>query len=281
MSTPERDLVHLSYSSLQDYQDCPRRFQLRYILEQPWPAVQSEPLLEHERYAELGRRFHRLVEQHLAGLPVATLTASIAEEELARWWRHYLNVPPADVLGLPLRRAELALSAPLSTPGGTYRLMARYDLLAIAPGERAFIVDWKTERRRPTRPQLAGRMQTRVYRYVLVEAGQTLNAGRPLEPENVSMVYWFAEFPAEPEVFSYDSAQHAAAAAALSTLLAEIATRTDDVFPLTADARHCRYCVYRSLCERGVEAEMSAVGEEENETETIEFDWTSIEEVAY
>jgi RecB family exonuclease len=276
---PERK--HLSYSSLQDYQDCPRRFQLRYILEQPWPAVQSEPLLEHERYAELGRRFHHLVEQHLAGLPAATLTASIAEEELARWWRHYLNAPPAEVLELPLRHAELALSAPLPVPGCTYRLMARYDLLAIAPGERAFIVDWKTERRRPTRSQLAGRMQTRVYRYVLVRAGQTLNAGHPIEPENVNMVYWFAEFPAEPEVFCYDNAQHAADADALSVLVTEIATRTDGVFPLTADARHCRFCIYRSLCERGVAAEQHAVGEEESEAGLVEFDWADIEEVAY
>jgi RecB family exonuclease len=279
MPTPERN--HLSYSSLQDYQDCPRRFQLRYLLEQPWPAVQSEPMLEHERYAELGRRFHHLVEQHLVGLPVATLTASIAEEELARWWRHYLNAPPADALGLPVRRAELALSARLPTPEGAYRLVARYDLLAIAPGERAFIVDWKTERRRPTRPQLASRMQTRVYRYVLVEAGQTLNAGRPIEPENVRMVYWFAEFPAEPEVFSYDSVQHAADADALSTLAAEISARKDEVFPLTTDVRHCRYCVYRSLCERGVAAELAAVGEEESEAGPVEFDWAEIEQVAY
>ena len=48
-----------SQASLTDYLDCPRRFQLRYLLEQAWPAVESEPLLERERLAELGRRFHR------------------------------------------------------------------------------------------------------------------------------------------------------------------------------------------------------------------------------
>jgi hypothetical protein len=34
---------HFTQSSLQDYLDCPRRFQLRYVLDQPWPAVESEP----------------------------------------------------------------------------------------------------------------------------------------------------------------------------------------------------------------------------------------------
>ena len=38
-----------SQASLNDYVECARRFQLRYLLEQEWPAVASEPLLERER----------------------------------------------------------------------------------------------------------------------------------------------------------------------------------------------------------------------------------------
>ena len=41
-----------SQASLSDYMDCARRFQLRYLLEQDWPAVESEPLLERERFAD-------------------------------------------------------------------------------------------------------------------------------------------------------------------------------------------------------------------------------------
>jgi RecB family exonuclease len=268
-------------SSLQDYLDCPRRFQLRYILEQPWPAVQSEPLLEHERYAELGRRFHQLIERHIAGLPAQTLTASIHDPDLARWWRNYLNAPPQSVLGSPVRRAEVALSAPVRAPAGEYRLMARYDLLAIDPPQRAVVVDWKTERKRPSRPQLAARMQTRVYRYVLVEAGQSFNGGDAIEPEHVEMVYWFAEFPAEPEAFAYDAAQHAADGDYFSNLIAEITHRAESVFPLATDAKHCRFCVYRSLCDRGAEAATSSTGDEDLGRESLEFDWAEIEEIAY
>ena len=79
-----------SQAGLADYLDCPRRFQLRYLLEQAWPAVESEPLLERERLAELGRRFHKLIQQHVEGLNTETLIASIGEPELARWWQSYL-----------------------------------------------------------------------------------------------------------------------------------------------------------------------------------------------
>jgi len=33
-------------SSLQDYLDCPRRFQLRYVLNQPWPTI--DPVLRRD-----------------------------------------------------------------------------------------------------------------------------------------------------------------------------------------------------------------------------------------
>jgi CRISPR/Cas system-associated exonuclease Cas4 (RecB family) len=263
-------------SSLQDYLDCPRRFQLRYILGQLWPAVPGEPLLEHERYTELGRRFHQLIEQHIAGLPVEMLTASINAPDLARWWRNYLNTPPHDVLSLPMRRAEAVFSTPLAG----YRLAARYDLLAIQPGQRAVIVDWKTERKRPLRTHLAARMQTRVYRLVLVEAGHALNGNQPLEPEQVEMLYWFAEFPTEPELLPYNAGQHASDIDYVSSLIAEIAAKRDDVFLLTADTTRCRFCVYRSLCERGVAAGADEVGTEETEPE-LGIDWNDIEEIAY
>ena len=51
-------------SSLQDYLDCQRRFELRYLLRLSWPAVEIEPALENERFLRRGSIFHRLVHQH-------------------------------------------------------------------------------------------------------------------------------------------------------------------------------------------------------------------------
>jgi hypothetical protein len=271
------DAFQFTQSSLQDYDDCPRRFQLRYIHNQRWPAVESQSLLEYERYIELGRRFHQMVEQHIAGLPVETLAASLADPDLARWWRNYLNVPPPGVLSLPVRRAEASLSAPV----GQYRLAARYDVLAVEPGQRAVIVDWKTERKRPLRAELAARMQTRVYRCVLAKAGQALYGGRPIEPEHVEMIYWFAEFPADPEVLAYDAAQFAQDWDYVSGLIAEIAGRTDLVFPSAVDKRHCRFCLYHSLCQPGAALDSLDPGEPDAEDISLEFDLEEITEIAY
>jgi CRISPR/Cas system-associated exonuclease Cas4 (RecB family) len=281
----------LSQSSLQDYHDCPRRFQLRYVLEQPWPAVASEPLLERERYAELGRRFHQMAQRHTVGLPADQIAASASDPDLARWWRNYLNVPPRD-LPSAVRRAEVTLTSRIDpkgfpNPSGLGRLTAKYDLLAFDPGRRAVIVDWKTERQRPTRAQLADRMQTRVYRYVLAEAGGALNGGQPLEPEQITLVYWFAEQPADPQVLPYDSAQHADDAAYLARLVNEIAARAEPVWPLAEDATRCRYCAYRSLCARGTVAGIADSGSDLDLDLGLDLDLnliltlSDIEEIAY
>ena len=38
--------------------------------------------------------------------------------------------------------------------------------------------------------------------------GQNSTAGRPFAPSDISMVYWFAEFPADPAALDYDENQH-------------------------------------------------------------------------
>ena len=272
MSIP-RDF-QFSQGNLQDYVDCPRRFQLRYILQRAWPAAQAEPLAEVEHHMEMGQTFHRLVHQHVLGIPADVLMRTVADPALGRWWHNYLTTPPP---GLPtaLRRAEVVLSAPL----GGYRLIAKYDLIAMSPGERAVIVDWKTSRRRPTRSALERRLQTRLYRYLLVEAGTPLNEGRPISPEQVEIIYWFADFPAQPEHFPYDTAQFMADGDYLSGLIAEIEHRDETVWPLTANERHCRFCHYRSLCERGVNAGPLDELDDEQAAPAIDFD-VDLEHVA-
>ena len=189
-------------ASLQDAVECRRRFQLRYLLELAWPAPVAEPADEHEAHIRSGEAFHRLIHQHQVGLPAERLTAQAEAEvkaeveveaestrDLAEWWRNYLDQPPENLPAV--RYPEVTLSVPV----GNHRLLAKYDLVAIEPGRRAVIVDWKTSARRPTGAWLAARLQTRVYRYVLVRAGSQLNRGAALGPEQIEMIYWFADVP--------------------------------------------------------------------------------------
>lgn len=269
---------HFSQGSLQDYVDCPRRFQLRYLLQVAWPAIESEPVLENERYLQQGAAFHRLVHQHALGIPAAQLSAAVSGDDLRRWWRHYLESGPTPLP--PYRIPETVLSAPL----GDYRLLAKYDLVAVEVGQRAVIVDWKTSRRRPARSWLAARQQTRVYPYVLVRAGEELNGGQPLQPEQVQMLYWFADYPAAPEAFAYDTAQYGQDEDHLASLIEEIAACDEAGFPLTSNEALCRFCPYRSLCQRGVEAgDLAAASEEAEGTEASQLllDFEQIAEIEY
>ena len=87
------DNFQFSQASLQDFVDCRRRFQLRYLQRLPWPAVESEPVLENERTMRQGAEFHHMIQQHLIGIPAERLSARLEggdpqAEELRRWWGH-------------------------------------------------------------------------------------------------------------------------------------------------------------------------------------------------
>lgn len=267
---------HFTASSLQDYVDCPRRFQLRFQRRLAWPSVQSEPAEEFERWLQQGSAFHRLVQQRLSGIPLERLERLATGDNLRRWWRNYLESGPADLP--PARYPEIELSGTLED----YRLAAKYDLVAVEEGKRAVIVDWKTAAKRPTREWLAARLQTRVYPCLLVLAGAGLNGGAPLLPEQVEMMYWFAEFPVQPERFAYDAEQQEKDETYLRGLVAEIAGLEDGAFPMTDDEQSCRYCVYRSLCDRGIAAgpldEADAEGDLAAE---FDLDFDQIAEVEY
>jgi hypothetical protein len=238
-----------SQSSLQDYVDCPYRFEMRHALRRQWPALQSEPALEFERRGELGRKFHEMVQQSLLGVPVEKIDAFATDPELSRWWEEFRISTLLSELPKQ-RRAEFTLTAPF----GGYRLMAKYDLLAVEPGKRAVIADWKTSGRPMPRTMMANRLQTRVYPYLLVLAGASINAGQPVQPEQVEMIYWFTNEPGQPMHFHYSQAQFREDGEYLAGLVREIDTRQDGQFTRTLDEKKCLFCVYRSLCNRGKRA---------------------------
>lgn len=260
MNLPE-DFI-FSQSSLHDYLECPRRFQLRYLLQQRWPGPEVDDLLAFEERMRQGERFHHLIHQHQVGIPAELLMRHISDPELRTWFNAYQARALADLP--PQRYPEITLTVRL----GDYLLLARYDLLAITPGGPAVIMDWKTSRYVPRTEKLAQHMQTRVYRYVLAAGGAHLNDGQPIPPEQISLVYWYAAFEGETQRFPYSEAQFAADEADLLALMTEI--NTAQSFPLTEETHRCRYCIYRSLCDRGREAGSLAAWEADTEAADLE-----------
>ena len=272
----------LSQSSLQDYHDCPRRFELRYLQRLAYPAIETEPALENEKHQQEGEYFHRLVQQHLIGIPAEQIGKLANTDNLQRWWENYINAK--DLTGFTHRalredlsglHTEITLSAPL----GKFRLVAKYDLIAV-DNNRVTICDWKTYRKRPKNEWLAVRWQTRVYRALLVQAGAHLNNGKPFNPEQIEMIYWFADFPTEPARFVYKADQYKRDWDALLKIADEIKTASS--FLLTDEVSKCNYCPYRSYCNRGVRAGDAADAELESEVEELfDINFEQIGEIAF
>ena len=237
-----------SQASLQAYSDCPRRFQLRYLQRLAWPAPEAQPAKEYEEHLQRGRAFHRLIQQYFLGIQPGRLSQSAtADPLLAEWWRNFQVENPVPDDYAKYTEASLAI------PVGEHRLVARYDTLAVGNGE-LIIFDWKTNKNLPKRDWLMDRFQTRVYSYVLTRAGDQLTQGKEIQPDQVEIVYWFSNFPATPMRFTYSQEQFETDGDFLSSLVEQITGLGEDDFTRTEDLHHCRYCSFRSLCDRGIEA---------------------------
>jgi CRISPR/Cas system-associated exonuclease Cas4 (RecB family) len=286
MNTQPFQLTTLSQSSLQDYMDCAQRFKLRYLDRLSYPAVETEPTLENEKHQQEGEYFHRLVQQYLIGIPAEQIAKFANTVNLQKWWENFQNSKDLTSLLEVFQKqggrrdlSGLYPEATLSAPLGKYRLLAKYDLITIQNG-KAIIYDWKTYRKRPRNEWLAARMQTRVYQALLVKAGAHLNNGKPFEPEQIEMIYWFADFPNEPARFAYTSAQFKRDWDSLLKLSEEIAFAPS--YPLTEDRQKCLYCTYRSYCERGIQAGNMEQAEAEMEAEELfDVNFEQIGEIAF
>ena len=95
------------------------------------------------------------------------------------------------------------------------------------------------------------------------------------------MLYWFATDGGRIERFAYDAEQHAADRAYLADLMAEIVAHREPVWPLTSDVDQCRFCKYRSLCERGVRPGFFEDLDVDVEPAPLEIDLEQIAEIEY
>jgi CRISPR/Cas system-associated exonuclease Cas4 (RecB family) len=239
-----------SQGSLQDFKDCPRRFLLRHIERRAYPAAEAEPIRANELRKERGIRFHEILCQAHSGVPHEALDRQCGHDPtLEEWWSAYKGQAPVP------EDAETWAEVSLEGQVEGYAITATYDLVARRPDGTFEIFDWKTSRRRPSRDQLAARLQTTVYPYLLVAAGACLNGGAPIEADDVRMTYWFSRHPDSPATFEYSSYNRKVDEETIADLVADIAGRTDrEAFEKTDDERHCRYCTYRSHCGRGTRA---------------------------
>jgi hypothetical protein len=275
-----------SQTNLQDFEDCRRKFYLKHLLHLSWPAIETEPIIESERSIELGLSFHHLLHQFLLGIPANELRIQEQDQEIGAWWQQFQT---AIVDGGNLHSAWLPTTYryPEITIVDHLRgvpLVAKLDLIAVQSNGSLQIFDWKTSHNAPRRDWMTTRLQTIVYPYLLVKAGTFLNNGEPISPDQVEMNYWY---PLEPDILisiPYNQKQYQADHIYLEALADTILRITEDEFILTLIEHRCKYCTYRSLCDRGISAGQLAEYQanlETGEDDYFEIDFTQIDEVSF
>lgn len=165
---------------------------------------------------------------------------------ISDWWDQFTST------NFDLADRKLYPELNLSMQIGKHQLVAKYDLVVVG-SDKITIFDWKTNIKRPREETLASHYQTRVYRYLMVNAGGYLiNKPEPVSPEMVEMVYWFVNYPNQPIRLPYTTVQFERDRHHLELLIAHI--EAEESFPLTPDEKMCKFCLYRSYCDRGISA---------------------------
>lgn len=279
MSTNNPLSLDLNQTSLQDFIDCPRRFELSNLNEALWPASHSSPLSEYENLTEIGTQFHQLCQQFFMGIDTDLISTSITNPDLLQLWEYFLPY------GTSLNSYPLFYEQILRIPFEDHFLLAKFDLLVQRSEDDYLIIDWKTAKQKPTKTTLAKRVQTFLYPYIFQTAGGDLFELTSLPPSSITMQYWYPLSSDPEEIFIYSQDKHKE----VTSILASLLSRIDDFissgesFPLTEDHRHCKYCAFRSYCDRSHKTSPlpSAADIGNEDLSNAHFDLDLIKEIEY
>ena len=243
---PLAEDFRFSAKNLQDYADCPRRFELKYILKQSWPAEVSQPVQEVEEKMEKGRLFHKLVNQFLSGVSGDMIVDSLGDSQTIVWFERFLEF--FEESGILPFASELRTITSLAG----YRLVAVFDLIGINAEKKPVIIDWKTSIQPPRESFYQGKIQTGLYPLIAAKSLENIFRDVNFEKYPVTMQYWFPEFPEKTIRFVKNLDEIESDRERISGLIKEIEETPEGNFLKTDHLKRCDYCEFRSLCRRGI-----------------------------
>ncbi len=175
---PKKTVLHLSQSNLQDFSECPRRFQLKVIENISWPAAYLEPLSQLEQATETGNKFHQLCHQFFTGIDHESLSRTISNPDLKIMWENF------SIFAKEIQNENRFSEIILSTPFMGHQLIAKYDLVLRTDDDKFIIYDWKTSSHKPSRTILSQRYQTFIYPLIFTKAGESIFRTDPPSPKD-------------------------------------------------------------------------------------------------
>ncbi len=275
------DDFYFTQSNLQDYEDCAYRFYLRHLLHVKWPASVVGDAIAFEKMGQSGARFHRLIQQYLLGIPedrLRDLALRDPNPEIAEWWENFLQYIPQ------LLDGQRFIESTLTTSLAGQHLAAKFDLVLVNEDGNLTIFDWKTSKKQIRKDWLLERVQTRLYLLILKQGGASLTDFESIGPEQITMTYWFTASPDTPVKIPYNHHAYQKDQAYFIKTIKIIIEQDSDAFNRTTDHQKCRFCVYRSHCDRGVEpGELASLIDFETHvgSDMLKIDIDRIEEIQF
>lgn len=229
-----------SQSSLQSYLNCPKQFELLYLKRITWPAQKYADSEIFEIDLAAGQKLHLAIQRYLLGLDEQQIYAQIDSDpdpRISIWFTNFIRH-----FGYLRQKESFLVENPLTVPLGEFCLTAKYDFLMLE-NVLTSIFDWKTSAKKPSLPQLAAKIQTKVYLLVAHIAGLF---GKDSLPQ---MRYWEANYPQLDLTISPTLKDLSRFSEEINRLIQKIAVETE--FQKTQNLTRCVYCRYRSYCQRG------------------------------
>ena len=253
--------VRLSCAAFEAFERCRRRFELAYLIRFDWPGLSQLDLPPANESSRLGKAFHRLVSDWLAGRQVGPEEVASDDPALGRLWRQFLaNPPPVGAGGLVEREIVLTISGA--------KVVAKPDLVWRDSQGGLTILDWKTAAH-PAPVELAEQScQAKLYPYLVVEAAEALGMG-VAQPDEVQMVFWFVNEPDKSLRIQHSAERHRIVGEWLRRLIEEVLAVVE--YPLTADLSECARCRYQTYCHPGGVTAPAYPAEEEPEPVALEY----------
>jgi hypothetical protein len=250
---PENTFYY-SQLALSIYQSCQLRFRRRYLDGLYWPRLTNEQI-------ETGMDFHLISQRYFSCGQVDRYDGMLGEwVDALRSFRPFV----ADMIFLP--EQELRLN------DNTMRLVAKYDLVVLSP-DKVIIYDWKTDQHKLGDQYCANTLQTLVYRYLLVRAGNGY-LGRKIAPPDLVMIYWNPRQPATTVSLTYSEKQYRRDEERLKEIINEIENRDSNSFFATTEERVCRGCEYSPICHGASPEELDEEG-----LDDLSLSWDDIAEI--
>lgn len=235
------ETLTLSVTSLGVLDRCPRLFRFLYVDRLIWPPGLA---LEDEESLRLGQLFHRLVELYSRGLSVETQVRSVPPQVQA-WWQTFLRSPHAHPQG------QVFSEIPLWVQVEGVTLTAQLDRLVVTE-TGVQILDWKTDRLRPSEAEMARNRQTWLYPLMVCLGGdrlpQVTDLRTDLRPDPIQITFWYANHPQHPWQRTYNQDQLQRHRGALHQLLNALKQAHQEDYPMTRTPSICPSCLFRTRC---------------------------------